>query len=202
MPPQDVTNNSAPASPVPPVNPTPTSPNPISPMDSLMKNKKFMDTVKAFAIYGAIVSVVNSAVDMVISVFHFSGIYNSISITGLIGALIMGAVGGIIGGALFFFFFEPAHNWIKTNAFLSHYIHDVFTLFWKPSLVGIVISAALGLLSILGLGGVAVGLYAGYAVAGIASLFVGWVIVLIVHVAVYYFYAKSISSKISSYYPW
>ncbi len=207
MPPQENTNTQAPVTPpvvsqTPPVTPASSTPRSTFSMDSMTKNKKFMDTIKTFVIYGAIVSVANCAVGIVISMLHFSGSYETVNVAVLVMSLITGAILGAICGALFFFFFGPVHNWIKNNSFLSSYIHDIFSLFWKPFLVGIVISAAFSLLSILGLGASIATLSGGYAVVSIGSLFIGWIIAFAANIAIYYLYAKTISSKLSSHYPW
>ena len=167
-------------------------------MDSLQKNKKFMDTVKIFAIYGTIVAVINAAVPMFVSTFAYAGPYSYFNIGGLVAAVVSGLIGSAIGGALFYFFYEPVHNWIKGNAFLSKHIYSMFTLFWKPFLLGIIISALPALFSVLGVGS----MMGAYGVASFGGMFTGWVIILAVHVVVYYFYAKTISAKLSPQYPW
>ena len=207
MPPQDTTNTQAPVTPpvasqTPPVAPTPSTPSPAFAMDSLMKDKKFMDTVKTFATYGAIVSVANVAIGIVLSAFHFAGSYSPLSVVALVMAFIMGAIAGAIGGALFFFFYGPIHNWVKANAFLSRYIHDMFSLFWKPFLVGTVLSAVSGLLGILGMGASIAVLSAGYAAVSTGSLFIGWIVAFAAHIVIYYFYSKAVSSKLIPLYPW
>lgn len=171
-------------------------------MDSLTKNPKFMETVKTFAIYGSIVNLVNALVNMMVSTLGWSSYHTVFNIGGLIVALIMGAIFAAIGGAIFFFLYGPIHEWIKRNGFLSRHIYDMFTLFWKPFLVGTIIGAAFGLLGMLGLGATMIAVTSGYAAASFGALFIGWIVALVVHVAVYYWYSKTISGKLSQYYPW
>ena len=169
-------------------NQVPPSSGPSFSPDSMKNNPRLIPTIKTFAIYGAILYVVNSAVGMIVSSLHFSAYYygGGFSISVLINAIVTGAIGFAIGGAVFSFIYDPIKNWVKGNAFLSKYIHDMFTLFWKPYLVGFIIYAIFGLVAVLSLPG----------------FFVGWLIGSVVGVGVYYWYAKTISSKLSSLYPW
>ncbi len=195
---------------MPPQNDIPVPPKPpYSPssgtgftVDSLQKNQKFMETIKTFAIYGSIVYVINAVLGMIISAFSWSPYYSVFNFGVIIAALIFGAIGSAIGGAIFFFLYDPIHNWVKGNSFLSRYIHDMFTLFWKPFLVVTIISAAFGLLSMLGLGAAMVAATAGYGSASFGGLFIGWVIAFVVHIAVYYWYSKTVSAKLTPLYPW
>lgn len=190
---------------VPPAPPVPPSPQPAGAgfsVDSLQKNQKFMVTLKTFAIYGTIVYVVNAVVSMLVSSFHFSQYYNPFSIGALIFVIIAGVIGFAIGAAIFYFLYDPIHNWVKRTPFLSKYIHDMFTLMWKPYLVIIIISAAFGLLGMLGLGALAVSVAGGYGAASFGGLFIGWLISFVVQIAVYYWYAKTVSAKLTPYYPW
>jgi hypothetical protein len=195
MPPQ---NNSQ----VPPASPSPQPSNSGFSVDSLQKNPKFMETIKTFAIYGTIVYVISAVVGMIISSLHFSTYYSAFNVMALIMAIIVGLIAYAIAGAVFYFLYDPIHNWVKRTPFLSKYIHDMFTLFWKPYLVIIIISAAFGLLGMLGLGAVAVGVAGGYGAASFGSLFIGWVISFVVQIAVYYWYAKTVSAKLTPFYPW
>lgn len=183
-------------------NSTPPAPGPGFSVDSLQKNQKFIETLKTFVIYGSIVYLVNAIVSMIISTFRWSSYYSTFSVGVLVMALIVGAIGSAICGVLFFFLYDPIHNWVKRSSFLSRYIHDMFTLFWKPFLVGTIIGAALGLLGMLGLGAAVVGVTGGYGVPSFGGLFIGWIIAFIAHIAVYYWYSKTVSAKLSSYYPW
>jgi uncharacterized membrane protein len=119
-------------------------------------------------------------------------------------AIIVGVIGFCIGAVIFYFIYEPLHNWVKRTPFLSKYIHDMFTLMWKPYLVGIVISAIFALIAMFGVGAAAVavaGAY-GYGAVGLGGLFIGWAISFVVQIAVYYWYAKTVSAKLTPYYPW
>src|SRR5579872_3228029 len=100
MPPQNNTSN-----------PTPPHQSQSVPMDSLVKNPKFIQTVKTFVIYGTIVAIVNVILSIIISALSWSAYYAPFSIGALIGAVIGGIIGGIIAGILFYFFYEPVHNW-------------------------------------------------------------------------------------------
>jgi|GEM_PF-1504521 hypothetical protein len=192
---------SAPISPVPPASQS-AVPGAGFSMDSLQKNKKFMATITNFAIYGTILYVVEMIVGMIVSAMHFSAYYSVFSAGALVSAIIFGVIGMAIGGAIFYFLYGPIHDWVKRTPFLSRYIHDMFTLFWKPYLVIAIIMAAFGLLGMLGFGATMVAVTGGYAAVGFGGLFIGWIINLVVQIAVYYWYAKTISAKLSPYYPW
>ena len=169
--------------------------------ESLKKNPKFIQTLKVFTIYGTITAVANALVAFVLHILSWSQYYYGVS-GGLIGAVIGGVIGGIIAGVLFFFFYEPVHNWVKRNHFLSKYIHDMFTLFWKPFLVVSVITAAAALLGMIGLSTAMVPYAGGYVAIGFGSLFIGWLVTFAAHVAIYYWYSRQISAKLSLLYPW
>lgn len=191
MPPQ----NNVPIPPQPPVS-QPSGPG--FSIDSLQKNPKFMTTVKTFAIYIPILMLINFVVGIITSGFRY-GFYTGIfAVPALVMAIISGVIGGVIGGAIFYFFYDPIHNWVKSSPFLSKYIHDMFTLFWIPSLVGWVISCAFGLLGLMSLGAIA----GVYGVASIGGAFIGVVVSFVVNIAVYYWYAKTISTKLTPLYPW
>ncbi len=213
MPPQtpiQEQNNQVP--PVPPVSSAPTqsqapasSPVFSAPQfspEALMKNTKFIETVKTFAIYGGILGVVNYLLSSIISTSDYSVHFNSFSIMALVFGIIGSVIGSAIGGVIFYFVYEPVKNWIKGNSFLSKHINSLFTLFWKPFLFFTVIGAVLSLLGMLGMGGFVLS-FAGLFGAGfVLSAFVGWAIGLVVHIAVYYFYSKSVSEKLAPLYPW
>ena len=194
MPPQ---NNPQvpPAAPVPPAQ---QSSMPDISVASIQNNQKLKETIKTFAIYGTIMWVVSAVAGMVIASLNFADYYNPFSVGALIYVIIYGVIGSAIGGLIFYYIYDPVHNWVKQSQFLSRYIHDMFTLFWRPFLVVTVITAIYNLLHLLGLGAVT----AGYFAVSIGSLLVGWVIALVVRIAVYYWYAKTISAKLTSLYPW
>jgi hypothetical protein len=190
---------------VPPVPPVPPSPQPVGSgfqVDSLQKNPKFITTLKTFAIYGPILMVINFVVAIITSGFRYGFYAGIFAVPALIMAIISGVIGGLIGGAIFYFLYDPIHNWVKRSAFLSKYIHDMFTLFWIPSLVFLVIGAIFGLLGLMSLGAVAVGLAGVYGAASVGGAFIGVVISFVVNIAVYYWYSKTISSKLTPLYPW
>ena len=124
------------------------------------------------------------------------------SISALIVAVIVGAIGSAIAGILFYFLYDPIHNWVKRTPFLARYIHDIFTLFWKPFIVITVITSVLGLLAILGLGATLVAVTAGYGMPSFGTLFIGWIIGVAVNIGVYYWYSREISAKLTQLYSW
>lgn len=176
----------------------PIPPAPNFSVDSLQKNQKFMATIKTFAIYGSILWVINAAVGMIVSFLHFSEYYNPFNIIGLVFALIAGAIGFAVGAVIFYFIYDPVRMWVKRSAFLSKHIHDMFTLFWKPYLVCFIIGAVFGLLGMLSLGAT----LGAYGVVSFGGLFVGWLITSVINVGVYYWYAKTMSAKLTPFYPW
>lgn len=196
MPPQ---SNPAPSSPQTPPQPYNPNPVPVSPINNLQKNPKFLITIKTIAIYGTLAWLISAIAGIILSSFSFSAYYNPFSVGSLISALISGIIGSVIAGAVFYFIYDPIHNWVKGNSFLSKYIHNMFTLFWKPYLVGIIISGILCLLGLFSLSAIAVG---AFGPVGFGGLFIGWIISFVVNVAVYYWYAKTVSAKLESYYPW
>ena len=190
--------NTPPASSTPPAS----QPSGASPFDALQKDPKFMDTLKTLAIYGAVLGLANVLVMMIVSSLRFAAYYSGFSVMALVYGLISGAVGGAIGGVVFYFLFEPVHNWIKRTPAIARYIHSIFTLFWIPFLVVTVIMAALGLLGMFGLGAAVVSVAGAYGAIGFGSLFIGWIIALAAHVAVYYWYSKEVSAKLAKHYTW
>lgn len=166
-------------------------------MESLQKNKKLVETIKLFVIYGTIMSVACSLIGIVISSLHWSPSYGGFGAGALVMAVIMGAIISAIGGFVFYFIYEPVKGWVKTNAFLSKHINSLFTLFWKPYLVVTVVQAALGLLSMLGASSMAMSYGASFG-----GMFIGWVVYFVANVALYYWYAKTITAKLASHYSW
>jgi hypothetical protein len=59
-----------------------------------------------------------------------------------------------------------------------------------------------GLLGMLGIGALMTTVGGAAGAIGLGALFVGWVIMLVVHVVAYYFYSKLIAEKLSSLYSW
>lgn len=167
-------------------------------------NNKLIETIKIFVIYGCLLAPINFVVGSIMNSLNFSSSYSYFSIGGFIASIIVGAIGSAIGGLIFYFIYDPVHNWIKRNSFLSKHITDMFTLFWKPYLFFIILSAGFALLGILGLGlGLsAIGVGGAMISIGFGAMFVGWIIMLVVQVAVYYFYAKLITPKLTVLYPW
>ena len=162
-------------------------------VESLQNNQKLLETVKTFATYGFVVYLVSTIVNIIFSVLGWSVHYSAFNIGALVVSLIAGTIGFAIAGAIFCFLYDPIHNWVKGSVFLSRHIYDLFTLFWKPYIVGTVISAIFGLLAILGLS---------VSLSISAGLFIGWVISLVVHIIVYYWYSKKVSAKLAPLYPW
>jgi hypothetical protein len=139
-------------------------------------------------------------VKMLLSIAHLAPGYGGFSVAALVVAVITGIVCFVIGGVVFYFVFEPIHNWIKRTPFLSKHINDMHSLFWKPYLVVFVVFAALGLLGMLGAGAAAASLPG--VGAGFGTLFIYWLVSEIVQIAAYYWYAKAISPKLAALYPW
>ncbi len=191
MPPQNT--QVPPSAPVPPpVNPGNLAPaGPGFQLDSLTKNPKFMDTVKTFAIYGTIFSVVSWLVSMLTYSMRYSGYgySRSFSFVSLVPTVIYAIIANIIGGIIFYFIFNYIRDFIKGSAFLSKYINSIFTLFWIPTLVWTVIGLVLAILPVLA------SLFLGF-------LFIGLIISSVAHLIMYYFYSKAISKKLQNYYPW
>ncbi|MCX6724123.1 MAG: hypothetical protein NT155_03085 [Candidatus Staskawiczbacteria bacterium] len=170
--------------------------------ESLTKDPKLITTVKTFAIYAPVLSVVSFVVGVVTSGFRYSFYLGMFSVPALIMAIISGVIGGAIGGIIFFFIYDPVHSWVKRTPFLAKYIHNMFELFWIPSLVFSIIGGAFGLLGLLSLGAVSVGIMGGYGAVSVGGAFIGVIISLAANLVVYYFYAKMISAKLESMYPW
>jgi hypothetical protein len=161
-------------------------------LKKLGSNRKFIDTVKIFAIYGTLLSIAGFVLSIVISALSWSsyyhyGYYYGFNIFTLIPVIIGAAIGSAVVGVLFFFFYEPVRNWIKKVAFLSKYIHSLFTLFWIPLLV-ITLLDAIGELS------------QPFAFWGIGLTAIA--IALVGHLVIYYVYSKVISAKLASHYSW
>jgi len=193
MPPQNQTPLQAPP-------PTPSSSSGFS-VDSLKNNHKFIETVKTFAIYGTIVYVANAVVGMLVGTLGWSRYGSYFNVGSIIQSIIMGAIVSAIGGAEFYYFYNPVNGWIKRNAFVSKHINSIFSLFWKPFLVGTIIGAIFGLLAILPLLGVGatISVYAGMSFGG---LFIGLIIGFVAHIIIYYFYSKAMAAKLTPLYQW
>jgi hypothetical protein len=98
-------------------------------IDSLKNNKKLIETVKIFVIYGCLLWPINFIVAAILGGMNLYAHYSYFSIMGIIVSLIMGVIFSGIGGVIFYFFYNPVHNWIKRNGFLSKHITNMFTLF-------------------------------------------------------------------------
>jgi hypothetical protein len=169
--------------------------------NTLMKNKKFVETVKTFAIYGAVLYFIEVLAGMLLDSLRFSyGYYSSINIFALVYALIVGAIGLGIAAIIFYFIYEPVRNWVKKTPFLAKHINSLFTLLWKPYLVIIILSALIEFLHLAGYMGMA-GPYGAYAY-GFGSVFIGWIVFLAIEIGAYYWFAKMVSAKLGHYYPW
>jgi hypothetical protein len=165
-----------------------------NPIDSLTKNPKFMETVKVVAIYGAIFSIINYLIGYVSNSIFLTKYYGafklSIPFSALFSFAISAAIGGIIGGVLFYFLYNPIKNFVKGSSFLSKYIHDMFTLFWKPTLTFTVIAFVFALLPILA------------TIFISPKIFLSIIISSVVQLVLFYIYAKKLSEKLEKYYPW
>ena len=184
----------APSIPTPPTPPTPllnnTQPAPVFQLDSLTKNQKFMETVKAFANYGTILSVAKWLVSSFSTTLLGHYYYSSFNLALIIPVAIYALIYSALGGVAFYFLFTYVRDFIKDSAFLSKHIYSIFTLFWIPTLVGSVIMAIFAILPVLAT------IFLGF------GLFLSIIISFVANLVLYYFYAKTVSAKIQSYYPW
>ncbi len=178
-------------------NPTP-APTPSFNMDSFSKNPKFMTTITTFAIYVPILMVADFIVSIVASGFRYGSYVEFFTVSALIMTIISGVVGGVVGGGIFYFLYDPVHNWIKGVSVLTKYIYNMFTLFWVPSLICSLVVAVMGLLGLSAVGSIA----GAYGVGSVGGAFAGVVVSLVVNLAIYYYYAKAISAKLEPLYPW
>jgi len=195
MPPQN-NNQMPPVLPTPPLSNQPSTP--AFSIDSLQKDPKFMATMKTITIYGSIVYIISSIVGMFSTSLSYSyHFYNALSVGALITSVVYGVIFSAISGVLFYFLYGPIHTWVKSSTFLSKYIHDMFTLLWKPFFAITVLLSAYGLLSALGTIGVA----SAFGVS-FGGLFTSIIITFVVNIVLQYFYYKMISNKLSSFYPW
>lgn len=193
-----------------PIKPVEQSPSPQSPqakpfdlkstIDSLKKDVKFIDTIKTFVIYGCVLWLTNDIVNMLFAHLTFSGYHPTFNILVIVLSIIIGAISSLIGGALFYYFFDMLRDWVKANPFLSGHINSLFNLFWKPFLVSIIIGGVFGLFSVFTAKVVDVENIEGVATFG--ALFASWLIVLVLHSIIYFMYSKLITDKLRQYYKW
>ena len=153
-----------------------------------------METVKTVAIYGAILSVINYLITYFTNSIFLTKYYGpykfQIPFAALIQFAVYAAIGGVIGGVIFYFIYDPIKNFVKSSTFLSKHMHNMFTLFWKPTLVFTVISFVLALLPILA------------TIFISPKIFITIIISTIAQLVMYYIYAKKLAEKLEKYYPW
>ncbi len=168
----------------------------------LFSNKKFVETVNIFVIYGCLLAPVNFIVDTLFSSFKLSNHYSFFSIMGLITSFIDGIIASALAGIVFYFLYEPIHNWIKRNTFLSKYIKSIYTMFWKPFFFFTLITSLISLFGLLGIG-IFVTVFTGpYGLLASAGLILVWLVYTAIQFAIYYFYSKEISEKLGKIYVW
>jgi len=192
----------------PPITPAGVQPAAGAAKPSFTKDPKLKQTIIIFVVAGVIFQLISYVISILGNNLMLSSFFSGFAIGAYGISIVWGAVSSGVGGLIFYFIYEPVRDWIKGIAFLSKFIHSLFTLFWIPSLVGFVISAVLTLIMFLLVGAsplaTAFLATAGIASAGptIASFFIGWVVLLGGNLAASYFYAKIVSKKLSSMYSW
>jgi len=177
-----------PASPVPPVNGAAAAG---AQLDAFTKNPKFIETIKTFVIYSALLNIALWLINVIqYSLLQTRYYPYKINFGHIVPTLFYGLIYGAIAGIVFYFAFNFIRDYIKASARASKYIYSIFTLFWAPSLWGniaVAILAILPLLTVLFISG---------------RMFLGIIISFVGNVFAYYIYSKIISSKLQALYPW
>lgn len=169
-------------------------------IDILRRDVKFIETVKTFVIYGCLLWLANDIINMLFAHLTFSGYHPSFNLLVIIVSLIIGSISSLIGGILFYYFFEVLRDWIKSNPFLSGHINSLFNLFWKPFLASLIIGGIFGIFTVFTAKVANVGDIEGVATFG--ALFASWLIILILHSIIYFMYSKLVTEKLWQYYKW
>ncbi|MDO8430432.1 MAG: hypothetical protein Q7S72_00365 [Candidatus Taylorbacteria bacterium] len=149
-----------------------------------LTNKKLIETVKIFVVYGCIFWATNLVMTFIFaSLSSFLGFspWPNIWTSGI--GLIVDVIALVICGVIFYFLYNPVHDWIKRNGFLSKHIYNMFTLLWKPALVVFIVDFM-------------------FALIGLGLFFLGNAIIMLVQLVIYYFYSKFIAKKLTPLYPW
>jgi len=171
-------------------------------VSGIAHNKKFIETIKIFVIYGCLIAPINFLVNSVFSAFKLSNHYSFFSIMGLLTSFVDGLIVLALGGIVFYFLYEPVHNWIKRNHFLSKYIHSIYTMFWKPFFFFTLITSLVSLFGLIGIGLLVTAFTGPYGLLASAGLILGWLIYTAIQFAIYYFYSREISEKLGKFYVW
>jgi uncharacterized membrane protein len=171
-------------------------------VSGLFSNRKFVETVKIFVIYGCLLAPVNFIVNTLFSSFKLSNHYSFFSIMGLITSFIDGIIASALAGIVFYFLYEIVRNWIKRSAFLSRHVNSVYTLFWKPFLYITIITSLFSLISIVGLGAIVTAFTGPYGLFASLGVLAVWAVYTAIQIAIYYFYSKEISAKLVKFYVW
>lgn len=172
--------------------------------DSLMKNVKFMMTVKTIALYSAIAYVFIQIVGSLgQNIFLRYSLFRGLGIGSIVYVIVTGLVCGVLGGLIFYFFYDKIKGFIKTIPFVSTYLKNMFTFIWIPALVGEIISTAFAIIPLLGVSSSSMmRLIYGYSGVNPFSIITSILISSVVSLVAYFFYAKKVSEKLGSYYPW
>jgi hypothetical protein len=168
----------------------------------LAHNKKLIETIKIFVIYGCLLAPVNFIVDSVFSTFKLSIHYPFFSVMGLITSFIDGVIASAIAGIIFYFLYEPVRNWIKRNNFLSKHINSIYTMFWKPFIIFTLITSLLKLLGLIGISFFVTTLTGPYGFLVSVGVILVWMVYIATKFAVYYFYSREISGKLGKISTW
>jgi archaellum component FlaG (FlaF/FlaG flagellin family) len=171
---------------------------------SRFDDPKLKETIVVFLIWGVIFYGIRYVVNLILNTFLFG---YSFYFAGIIFSVIYAAIGAGLGGLMFYFIFDFVKNWIKKSNFLSRHIDSLFSLFWKPALVGFIVGVVFTLLGYITLMASPVGrlanafsVYSGSS--SLTKLLISTIIMFIVNLIISYNYAKIISNKLSKYYIW
>jgi hypothetical protein len=164
---------------------------------------KYSVTVKTFLSYGLVVTAVGIAVSVVLSALTPARVATAqtFSFGGAIFGIIFQGIAWIVCGLLFAALFTIMRDIIKGIPGLNTIINSTYDLIWKPYLFFNVITFVFGILALFGLTTFLVG---GAATAG-GMLFVRFIVTTVgfaVNLYAYNWFAKLVSQKLASYYPW
>ena len=168
----------------------------------VIHDKKLLETIKIFVIYGCLLGPVNFIVDTAFNSFKLSNHYSFFSFMGLITSFIDGVIASALAGIVFYFLYEIVKNWIKRSAFLSKHVNSVYTLFWKPFLYITIITSLFSLIGIVGIGAIVTAFTGPYGLFASLGLLGVWAVYTAIQIAIYYFYSKAISAKLVKFYVW
>jgi hypothetical protein len=164
---------------------------------------KYSVTMKTFLSYGLVVTAVGIAVSVVLSALTPARVTTaqSFSFGGAIFGIIFQGIAWIVCGLLFAALFTIVRDIIKGIPGLNTVINSTYDLLWKPYLAFNVITFIFAVLAIFG---ITTFLTGSTAVAG-GLLFVRFIVTTVgfaVNLYTYNWFAKLVSQKLASYYPW